>query len=451
MLSVNWRKIYTTNYDDLIEKSLSLIGKTYTVVTCDDIPHQYKDCTDMCFHINGNIINIKESDLESKIKLSQSSYLDSNQFSDTPWYREFKRDVFNAKCIIFVGYSLYDMDIKKLLIENTEYLSEKTFFITRKGSSIIDSFDLIDYGTVLPIGVDGFSEIVDEANAIKETLVNTQHEIRTLNLYQHMDSSSTIIDEREVYSSLLFGVNDNLFFDKIALSIINNEYNGVTKFINRKEINDIVNKIQSGGNVLIVSELANGKTFILKTVRSLLTFNQYQCYNLSGLDGNISLDLDEINKNKKNLIIVDDYHNHVELLRVVLQKSLSNIQFIIASRSYEHEQAKQKLTGLSESKLYSFSVNRLMDSEVSEFDEIISYLGLWKERAGLTLAKKLKEIDYNSRDKLSSLLLHILKSKNVKDKLSIILDDLKRIRVISIHYLVFCCCPFLAIKVLRKV
>ncbi|EPC7545537.1 SIR2 family protein [Morganella morganii] len=426
VLNIKWRKIYTTNYDDLIEKSLSSLGKTYTTVNCDDMPYDYRDCNNMCFHINGDIIKIKESDLDSKIKLSQSSYFDSNQFSNTPWYREFKKDVFNARCIIFVGYSLYDIDIRKILIENTEYLVSKTFFITRKESKLIDSAELSDYGSVLAIGVDGLSDIIDAANNIIDKQRCNSYEIKKLDLYQpkEIDIDNIEIDENEVYSSLLYGVNENSFFDRAASSIIYDADTKVTKFINRKEVNDVISKIKNGFDVLVVSDLGNGKSFILKLVRSILSLDGYSCYGINGCDGNLSLDLDEINKKNKNIIFIDDYFYKIDSLKLILQKSLENIQVVLASRSYEYEQSRLLLGDVDIDNLYSFNINRLTENDLFEFDKIISYLGLWKEKAGFKLQGKLKDIDYNSRDKLSSLLLHVLKSKNIKDKLNAILDGL---------------------------
>ncbi|QNH67263.1 SIR2 family protein [Proteus vulgaris] len=426
ILSIDWIKIYTTNYDDLIEKSLTSMEKVYTSINCDDIPVDYKDSENICFHINGDILKIKESDLDSKIKLTESSYLDSNQFSNSVWFREFRKDLLNSKCILFVGYSLYDIDVKKLLIDNANYLSDKTFFITRENGSIIDNIELNSYGSVLPIGIDGLSKLIDEVHELKEKEDKVTHEIKTLDLYLHSNDNDDELDEKEVFSSLLFGVNNDSFFDKIALSIIKDKSNEITKFINRKEIIDISNKIRAGRDILIVSDLGNGKSFLLKTIRSILSFNEYNCYSLIDYNGDLSLDLDEINKKNKNIIFIDDYYNYIDSLKIILEKSLPNIQIVLTSRNYEYEQSKPILAELDFGNLQSFNVNKLTDYEVIDFDDIISYLGLWKDKAGLTLSKKLSEIDFNSRDKLSSLLLHILKSKNIKDKLTIILDDLKK-------------------------
>ncbi|WP_435868365.1 hypothetical protein, partial [Escherichia coli] len=72
-------------------------------------------------------------DLTSKIKLSDSSYLSPDSFVNSDWYYHFKKDLETASAIVFMGYSMYDMDVKKFLFENPE-LQEKTYFVVRDGA-----------------------------------------------------------------------------------------------------------------------------------------------------------------------------------------------------------------------------------------------------------------------------------------------------------------------------
>lgn len=80
IFSMKWRRIYTTNYDNAIELSLIKSGKSVTPLTLEDAPNQYKSAEDICLHINGRIERSKESDLDSAIKLTTSSYLSPEQF-----------------------------------------------------------------------------------------------------------------------------------------------------------------------------------------------------------------------------------------------------------------------------------------------------------------------------------------------------------------------------------
>jgi hypothetical protein len=106
-------------------------------------------------------------DLASKIKLSDSSYLSPDSFVNSDWYYHFKKDLETASAIVFMGYSMYDMDVKKFLFENPS-LQEKTYFIVRNGADFKEVFTLRKYGYVLPIGIEGFSALVENLEKYQE-------------------------------------------------------------------------------------------------------------------------------------------------------------------------------------------------------------------------------------------------------------------------------------------
>lgn len=71
-----------------------------------------------------------------------------------------------ASVIVFVGYSLYDIDIQKILFENKS-LKEKTFFVTKESISIKSKFNLEKFGTILPIGVEEFGKEIRKIHDYK--------------------------------------------------------------------------------------------------------------------------------------------------------------------------------------------------------------------------------------------------------------------------------------------
>ena len=80
----------------------------------------FEICDRRCVHINGYIGNLTESTLNTSFKLSESSYMRPEGFLNSPWYTIFKRDLERASAIIFAGYSLYDIDIKRILVSNSD-------------------------------------------------------------------------------------------------------------------------------------------------------------------------------------------------------------------------------------------------------------------------------------------------------------------------------------------
>ncbi|HCR1935601.1 TPA: SIR2 family protein, partial [Enterobacter roggenkampii] len=159
--SLPWRRFYTTNYDNSIELASLLVGKRIESLDIDDLPKDYLSQGDLCVHLNGVIDKATIADLDSKIKLTNSSYLSPQSFLSSQWNYVFKRDLETASAVIFVGYSMYDMDVQRLLYQ-TDSLVEKTYFIVHENASFQETFFLTDFGHVLTVGVDGFAKLITD-------------------------------------------------------------------------------------------------------------------------------------------------------------------------------------------------------------------------------------------------------------------------------------------------
>ncbi|HDD8889601.1 TPA: hypothetical protein PBP18_004836, partial [Escherichia coli] len=165
-------------------------------------PTNFLKKNNVCLHINGKIEGAEPEDLTSKIKLSDSSYLSPDSFVNSDWYYHFKKDLETASAIVFMGYSMYDMDVKKFLFENPE-LQEKTYFVVRDGADFKEIFTLRKYGHVLPIGVDRFSDLMKDVQ-------KQSHEdgiIFTETLVKH-EVFDTQTDFRDIDSERLFLYGD---------------------------------------------------------------------------------------------------------------------------------------------------------------------------------------------------------------------------------------------------
>ena len=154
-----WKRIYTTNYDNIIEKASLDSGKYRPTITANDKIRYYNNKNDVVIHLNGYIEKLNEDTVFNEFKLTNESYMSKEIVNQ--WSFLLEEDLNNSKCIIFVGYSLeYDRSIQEL-IAATEKLKEKCFFITFNPSR--KSLRLMrKYGQVLEIGTEGFAEKIQE-------------------------------------------------------------------------------------------------------------------------------------------------------------------------------------------------------------------------------------------------------------------------------------------------
>ena len=165
--SLNWMRIYTTNYDDAIEQAYRKNGKYIECVDTKSNKDEFIKRKNICIHLNGMLRNLDEESLNTSFKLTDSSYASAESFNSSGWNYIFNSDLERASIILFIGYSLYDIDVKKILKLHKDF-REKTFFIIHDKASEEEEYILSKYGTVLKFGLSGIANIItDNKNSIR--------------------------------------------------------------------------------------------------------------------------------------------------------------------------------------------------------------------------------------------------------------------------------------------
>jgi hypothetical protein len=107
LVQMNLPIIYTTNYDLIIERAFELSNVAYhSIVSIDDIATAPSDVTQVVkFH--GTFSN------DASLVLTESSYFDRLEFESAIDIK-LRADML-GKCLLFVGYSLSDINIRYML------------------------------------------------------------------------------------------------------------------------------------------------------------------------------------------------------------------------------------------------------------------------------------------------------------------------------------------------
>lgn len=138
LVQMNLPVIYTTNYDNIIEQSFELLNKpVYTIANIDDISSAPEHATQIVkFH--GTF-----SDDESLV-LTESSYFERLSF-ESAIDLKLRADML-GKCLLFIGYSLDDINIRYMLyklfklrqqVKNSRTRSVPSAYLTSFGSGEI--------------------------------------------------------------------------------------------------------------------------------------------------------------------------------------------------------------------------------------------------------------------------------------------------------------------------
>ncbi len=407
---VQWKRMYTTNYDDSIEVSAAKIGKVIDSITLESDPREFSKKENICLHINGLISSLNDNALDSSFKLSDSSYTTPESFTTSPWYLPFKRDLESCTAILFIGYSLYDIEIKKILFGYPAF-KEKTFFIIGENPSDREIRSLSKFGNVFPIGIDNFARrlstaLGDREQSTIEFWTEAFQEYSISDLQQRMKDSD---------------IDDFLLHGRIEGCYIDNAISGVQTppyLIVRDELKKAVEFVRNNKNVVIVGEFGNGKSIFVQELMSSLVINGEKVFYLNDETGKYCEDLYKFScLESKVTLVVDGYEKYFDLVEYFGSLNPNNVRLVLNARTAEHERLRERLQN-TQSKFYEICVDVLSDAEVEQFISIVNNLGYWGDLAHLSDQAKERMIKQDCKSQISLTLLELFNAKQIRDRIA---------------------------------
>lgn len=427
---VNWRRFYTTNYDKSIEVASRESGKA---IECVDIlcsPKEYYKREGLCVHLNGSLDTLTTETLETRFKLSTSSYVSADAFTASEWLFYFRKDLARSTAIVFAGYSLYDIEIQRILHENST-LKEKTYFITRPNPSHDLLHTLSKYGRVLQIGIEGLARSISDNPDVFNDAIN-YNAMQSLVEYE-LQADPINIRDAMVETFFMYGRIEDALIDEAVSGIQRVPY-----LILRNQASNAFTHICNGRNIIVYSELGNGKTTLLSIIRTMLLIEGYRVFYVGDLEEDFIGDLDLLmNSNQQVIVIVDGIEPYLEVLTHLSYVQPENIHFLAAARTADFERIGQKLRELSLNYI-PIGVDELSEEDAVSFIHIVDNLGMWGSDAGKSVQQKLKILRQDHNYQLSLALLHLFKAPQIKDRLDSLL--LKLLENKNYKQIVFCIC-----------
>jgi hypothetical protein len=268
---IPWRRIYTTNYDNVMETAYAKSGKRLNPVTpAAEFRKTPKDGT-LCVHLNGFIDHLDSDTLWGEFKLTDTSYA-SQSLVDSPWVAAFRQDLRLASVVFFVGYKLSDLDIKRILFES-DTLREKTFFFLPSGVDKPAGRRLTRYGQVIPKTTKDFADLLVAKSASHQKSLRPRTVGYSLEEYI---PPKAIGDIGDIDAFRLFTIGD--FRTDLAWDSLNS---GASYLVLRREASRILGQLQPNRVLAIHAELGNGKTILLEQIKISARMAGMAVYSLS--------------------------------------------------------------------------------------------------------------------------------------------------------------------------
>lgn len=416
-----WKKIYTTNYDDVMEvASRNVLYNRDSVEAKNKIGDVYSR-KNAIIHVNGYINTVTENDLEDFFRLLDESYY-SKSITHSDWATALHTDIKLAKAVVFIGYSLdYDFELQNIFACD-DSLKDKCIFISldpsRRQKQRMERFGLINEK-----GLKNFAQNIE---TVKQNYVVENHEYNFKCVKTNIASNQTISNVKAEDMIRLFVdgyINNELVFSASEF-----------KYIFKREcVDDILKFIKEDGRVAIIhSDLANGKTVILKQLEVELsqTGTVYAIDDMA--DISLADDLEYISTLKgMHYIFIENYNQIIEseTWRIIEKYQYSNIKYIFTARSYINDNfynRVRKELHLNFETLGMYDVNELTDTDIKNFANLLAEYGLWAKKYASGINKQRKFIEKDCKKEIQNVLLEVYKSKSVRNEVNKILKELNR-------------------------
>lgn len=406
-----WRRIYTTNYDNVAELASSQSGISRTSVTTRSAPEEYSRAMPWIVHLHGYVGNLKGRSFVDPLVLSRTSYLDM-ELPKTQWPTLLQSDATAARAVFIVGYSLADLHIAKLLHRVATHKA-KTFVVTQIDPPAALKSYASEFGTVLPIGLDGLVDAIEKAEVLPAGLVNS----RRLVSFQPMPLPSIPKEPTsdDVQKLLIGGV----FRPEMYLKSLLDDARPYT--FHRSKAFAAINRWSGSPRKFIVSSrIGNGKTTFLSQAAVYLAREQHKVFRgLHAAEGYHG-EIEQIRKESGPFVFLyDGAREHEEVIKAVSRSLEARDILIVTARSNAFASDEDGSSIHLGDDFVRIDLDHLDPREIGELDRVWAFYGLWGAVAGNTQASRFKFVKDDCGSEARAVVLHSFRSSSVSDRIRV--------------------------------
>lgn len=416
LMSLKWKRIYTTNYDLVIEEGAKLNSRVLMPITLDDPIDAYPK-ENVCVHINGSISHLSKETLKSSFRLTDRSY-DSGTLVGKPWFDFMERDFASAKAIIIVGFSMQsDVDIRRILAR--PQIASKTVFVTGPKIDPIDRSILEKYAPVENIGVDGLAqETLKQKEAYTPSvLVNRSY---TSFLHEHMTPQEKCPVRFEDLTGLYYLGN-------IGEAVLQKNSVGEYPSIAIRDAANIFLRERFRYKVfLAVSTLGNGKTLLCKLIQNELREVDVDVFVFQKETVDTSEEIEAICRDyaqKPTVIIIDDYYKYLNVLKHFSDfDHFSKVTFLLTSRMSKIAANYRKLMRIlrvDEQQIRALRINALSAQEAHALANVLHQNKMLSNEVDSNSLEEVSDfIQSECKSSISNVITKLFDSSYIKNELT---------------------------------
>lgn len=408
--SVPWKSIFTTNYDDILERAFQSNGVKLHPITPKFDTTDFTKLKPSCVHINGYAPTATVDDIGKDLKLTNASYL-AEALEGSRWGFLFRKALQNARSVIFIGYSMYDIDIQRI-VHSTPGNYDKTIFIDRSDISEKEINRSIQskFGKVYPIGLDGFISTLED---LRQNYLPIDRSQQFFYL-EEMKSQIGNVDIRDddIFDLLFKGIADS---NKISECLSTEESK---PYFLRRSAHDVVFQAAVDGerNFIVHSDMANGKSAFLNGLACQFLNSGMRVFWMDRDGEDTHDDFDNLLSVKEpTVVFFENILRFKDDVKYISLKRNNNLTIVGSVKSVFYDNRTDDFNELfSTDSHFEVDLDNLDAVEIKKFCDLFSTYKFWGERDALPDHEKANFFTYECRGSLGSALLEIIKSPQIQ-------------------------------------
>ena len=216
--------------------------------------------------------------------------------------------------------------------------------------------------------------------------------------------------------------------------------------ISREQENIAFGDLKDNKNLILYGDLSNGKTVTAKVIAFQLLKEGYNIFELKDFYSKevVFNEIDEILKKfENNVFIIENYTAHMDVVSHINISRNLNTKMLLTSRTFEHEKYINDILfnkkQLDVKETFEESLDKISDSDAEKFVHYLNRYGLWGDKSGFNFTQKRNYIRSKANNEIHGILLGVLESPAVKNKIELLFKEMMNSEVILKNILAILC------------
>jgi hypothetical protein len=419
-----WRRIYTTNYDDVIEMICSDNRKPITTHGVNEPVSQPMPGTTQLLHIYGNIGRASAHEFATTFLLTERQR-DNSPFLKSPWMRAFHDDVLAASSLVFVGFSLTDIDMRRLLGLMPSEVRQKIHFVNHPSTKQPILTRMSKFGTPHAIGLSALAAHLGmkRPGAAVRSYTALPVAMQEMFFTPKVTSSISALDLERLF------ISGTLDLNKLSQADISAEPGAYTISRNRNTYKRAGNNASGSMPILVNSEIGNGKTIFADQIGYQYAQKNYRVFKFQREPDNIGAVLAYLQTlDESVLLIFDDVMRFPKLPTSVLEMRKNNIVVLATVRtSFLDTSASAVKARLANMTSVEIDLDSPSREEAQRIVEYLTVNGLLGDYADLSASEKLDFVEQTCGGQLRDIVLSLYDKGSLHTKVEDLLINIQKL------------------------